>query len=103
MSRLITPRPAALGGMPYARRKALSKVCDLLYSDGAPPFGPQGMDAGLRAAAHLYNGSAAAHGGRNQAVYLHKDRQEHVRRIGVLDVERSQQERLTPYPWQTDT
>ncbi|MFD5316643.1 alpha-L-fucosidase [Streptomyces sp. NPDC127098] len=76
---------------------------DLLYSDGAPPFGPQGLDAGLRAAAHLYNTSAAANDGHNQAVYLHKDRQEHVRRIGVLDVERSQEERLTPYPWQTDT
>ncbi|GAB2886535.1 alpha-L-fucosidase [Streptomyces mayteni] len=76
---------------------------DLLYSDGPPPFGPQGFDAGLRAVARLYNSSAAAHGGENQAVYLHKDRQEQIRRIGVLDVERSQEERLTPYPWQTDT
>ncbi|MDT0347668.1 alpha-L-fucosidase [Streptomyces litchfieldiae] len=76
---------------------------DLLYSDGAPPFSPHGIDAGLRAAAHLYNTSAAAHGGENRAVYTHKDRQGHIRRIGVLDVERSQEERVMPYPWQTDT
>ncbi|GHA16850.1 alpha-L-fucosidase [Streptomyces purpurascens] len=76
---------------------------DLLYSDGAPPFGVHGMRAGLRAAAHLYNTSAARHGGRNQAVYTQKERWSEVRRIGVLDVERSQEPALSPVPWQTDT
>ncbi|MEO3756622.1 alpha-L-fucosidase [Streptomyces sp. B6B3] len=98
-------------GNPWWHRRWLELVTemvdryqpDLLYSDGAPPFGPHGVDAGLRAAAHLYNTSAAGHGGRNQAVYLHKDRQEHLRPIGVLDIERSQEERATPSPWQTDT
>jgi alpha-L-fucosidase len=76
---------------------------DLLYSDGPPPFSPNSMDPALQAVARLYNSSAAAHGGRNQAVYAQKDRQEHIRRIGVLDVERSQEDALKPYPWQTDT
>ncbi|MGY4923349.1 alpha-L-fucosidase [Streptomyces sp. 900105755] len=76
---------------------------DLLYSDGAPPFGVHGMEPGLRAAAHLYNTSAARHGGRNEAVYTHKERHAEVRRIGVLDVERSQESALSPVPWQTDT
>ncbi len=76
---------------------------DLLYSDGPPPFAPHGLDAGLRAVAHLYNTSAEAHGGENRAVYTHKDRQEQTRRIGVLDVERSQEERVVERPWQTDT
>ncbi|MBA2813286.1 alpha-L-fucosidase [Streptomyces sp. KM273126] len=76
---------------------------DLLYSDGAPPFGTAGMAPGLRAAAHLYNSSAARHDGSNQAVYTHKERHGEIRRIGVLDVERSQESSVSPVPWQTDT
>lgn len=76
---------------------------DFLYSDGAPPFGAYGMDAGLRAAAHLYNTSAARNSGRNEAVYAQKERHGQVRRIGVLDVERSQEPAVSPVPWQTDT
>ncbi|WP_435280479.1 alpha-L-fucosidase [Streptomyces koelreuteriae] len=93
-------------GNPWWRRRCLELVTEMidryqpdqLSSDGAPPFGQHGIDAGLRAAAHLYDTSAAAHGGVNRAVYTHKDRQEDVRRIGVLDVERSQEGHVMPHP-----
>ncbi len=76
---------------------------DLWYTDGSPPFFPHGVQPALTAAAHLYNTSSAAHGGRNQAIFAHKERQEHMRRIGVLDVERTQEPHVSPVPWQTDT
>ncbi|TDC73164.1 alpha-L-fucosidase [Streptomyces hainanensis] len=76
---------------------------DLLYTDGPPPFFPHGMQPALTATAHLYNTSAAAHDGRNQAVFAHKERHERLRGFGVLDVERSQEPRVSPVPWQTDT
>jgi alpha-L-fucosidase len=47
---------------------------DLLYSDGPLPFGEHGCEAGLAVVARLYNTSAAAHGGVNQAVYTQKGR-----------------------------
>jgi alpha-L-fucosidase len=72
---------------------------DLLYSDGGVPFG----DIGLALIAHLYNTSAARHGGQNQAVYTQKDRDPAVYRVGVLDIERSQLPDIQPEPWQTDT
>ena len=76
---------------------------DLLYSDGVLPFGEQGYEAGLAVVAHLYNTSAAAHGGVNQAVYNQKGRDEQLRSIGVLDIERSQEPGIVPFAWQTDT
>ena len=59
--------------------------------------------AGLNAVAHLYNTSAAANGGVNHAVYNQKDRRQDVYRIGILDIERSQESDIKPDPWQTDT
>lgn len=76
---------------------------DLLYSDGALPFDTHGYEAGLAAVAHLYNTSAALHDGVNQAIYNQKDRDPDVYRIGVLDIERSQEPDVMPEPWQTDT
>jgi alpha-L-fucosidase len=83
---------------------------DLLYSDGALPFGgPEsipGKDdayrAGLEAVAHLYNSSIAKHG-KNLAVYNQKDRRPEVYQVGVLDIEKSQLPDIRPEPWQTDT
>ena len=72
---------------------------DLLYSDGTVPFGQYGLGI----IAHLYNSSAALHGGVNQAVYNHKDRNPLVYKVGVLDIERGVQKDAFPYPWQTDT
>ena len=76
---------------------------DLLYSDGPLPFDEGSYGAGLAAVAHLYNTSAAMHGGVNQAVYNQKDRRREVYSVGVLDIERSQTPDIKPEPWQTDT
>lgn len=76
---------------------------DLLYSDGPLPFGDDRYDAGLLAVAHLYNASAARNGGVNRAVYNQKDRRQEIFSVGVLDIERSQEPEIRPYPWQTDT
>ncbi|MBT3380190.1 MAG: alpha-L-fucosidase [Lentisphaerae bacterium] len=83
---------------------------DLLYSDGALPFGvnhestPGDADfaAGLDAVAHFYNTSIRKHG-VNRAVYNQKDRRPEVYRVGVLDIEKSQLPGINPEPWQTDT
>ena len=86
---------------------------DLLYSDGALPFGSMhepdinipGDDAyrvGLEAVAYLYNTSIEKYG-ENRAVYNQKDRREEVYSIGVLDIEKSQLPDVFPHPWQTDT
>ncbi|MEO7717101.1 MAG: alpha-L-fucosidase [Capsulimonas sp.] len=72
---------------------------DLLYSDGGVPFG----EIGLGIVAHLYNTSAAVHGGVNRAVYNQKDTDPSVYTIGVLDVERGQLSDIAEHPWQTDT
>lgn len=76
---------------------------DLLYTDGHLPFDSDGYAAGAQAVAHLYNTSAAAHGGVNQAAYTQKTRDPKLVRIGVLDIERSQEPDIRPDPWQTDT
>jgi len=83
---------------------------DLLYSDGALPFGdnnasPQGspeFSHGLNAVAHLYNTSISKHG-ENRAVYNQKDRRPEIYTVGVLDIEKSQLPGINPEPWQTDT
>ncbi len=72
---------------------------DLLYSDGGVPFGQFGLDA----IAHLYNRSAAQHGGANQAVYTQKDSNVNVLSVGIFDIERSQRPDIFPFVWQTDT
>jgi len=51
----------------------------------------------------LYNTSAAAHSGVNQAVYNQKGRTAELAALGVLDVERSQEPEIRPFVWQTDT
>lgn len=83
---------------------------DLLYSDGALPFGhneeTKAGDAdymcGLKAVAHLYNTSIKKNGS-NLAVYNQKDRRPQIYNVGVLDIEKSQLSGINPEPWQTDT
>lgn len=78
---------------------------DLLYSDGAVPFGAVGRGM----VAHFYNTNMARHGGRLQAVYTLKDWRtrpghgDYVEGIGVQDVERGGLAAIKPSPWQTDT
>ena len=73
---------------------------DLLYTDGALPFGLSEQDGGigqssevykegLDIVAYLYNVSAKLHG-ENRAVYTQKDCRPDVHCVGVLDIEKSQ-------------
>ena len=73
---------------------------DMLYSDGGIPFGAYGQ----RIVAHLYNSSAALHGGVNHAVYTQKWLEpEGVTSIGALDIERGGADGIAGRPWQCDT
>lgn len=78
---------------------------DLLYSDGALPFGATGRSL----LAHYYNANQAQHGGKLDAVYCLKDWRakpghgDYVEGIGVQDVERGGLSGIKPEPWETDT
>jgi len=74
---------------------------DLLYSDGGLPFG----QVGRTLVSNFYNASIAAHGGKLEAVYNHKDigTGEFIPEAGVQDIERGVAEAIKPLPWQTDT
>jgi alpha-L-fucosidase len=74
---------------------------DLLYTDGGIPFGV----VGRRMLANYYNQNLAAHNGKLEAVYNHKDNGsgEFLRKAGVQDVERGVMPGINPEPWQTDT
>ena len=50
--------------------------------------------------AHLYNASAARHGGKVEVVYNCKQKSEGR---WVEDLERGIMPKIDPYPWQTDT
>ena len=83
---------------------------DLLYSDGALPFGllheespeSEAFHPGLEAVSYLYNRSIEKYG-ENRAVYTQKDRRPEIYQVGVLDIEKSQLPGVLPTPWQTDT
>lgn len=78
---------------------------DLLYTDGAVPYG----EVGRSVFAHYYNANMAWHGGKLEAVYNLKDMAprtdhgEYVDGIGVQDVERGTLRGIKDEPWQTDT
>jgi alpha-L-fucosidase len=94
---------------------------EVLYSDGALPFGdhwhagaqgttasdgPQGTGGayshGLEAVSLLYNASEKKHG-KNNAVYLQKDRRPEIFNVGIVDLEKSQLPGIAEKPWHTDT
>lgn len=70
---------------------------DLLYSDGAVPFG---NEVGRSMIAHFYNSNAARNGGKLEAVYNCK---QSSGGRWVEDLERGNMSRIDPHPWQTDT
>jgi len=72
---------------------------DLLYTDGAMPF----ESYGLHQVANLYNRSAARHGGRVEAIYNSKRKEDCTNGTCVLDVERGVVDKIWPTAWQTDT
>jgi len=88
---------------------------DLVYTDGSLPFGSHWHGAtgnadptdpaygpGLEAVSYLYNSSIKRHG-RNNAVYLQKDRRPEIHSIGICDIEKSQLSGIQEKPWHTDT
>lgn len=75
---------------------------DLLYTDGAVPFG----DYGLRLMAHFYNSNIRWHAGSLEAVYNMKNIKNHGEYhegTCVEDLERGALDYLKTDPWQTDT
>ena len=77
---------------------------DLLYTDGAVPFG----EVGRGLLAHYYNANMRQYGGALEAVYTLKkpnddEHGEYVEGIGVRDIERGVVDDIYPAPWQTDT
>lgn len=78
---------------------------DLVYTDGAVPFG----EVGRSLVAHFYNANLKRHEGRLEAVYNLKDwgrrgdTGEYVDGVGVQDVERGVLEKIKDEPWQIDT
>ncbi len=74
---------------------------DLVYFDDAGL--PMGDEYGLTIAAHIYNTSAKAHNGVNQAVITSKCLKDEQRKALVLDIERGKSDKIDPVPWQTDT
>jgi len=61
----------------------------------------RGAQYGLGIVAHMYNTGLAVNG--RQPVYAQKDKNVNVFSIGVLEIERSQEEEITEYYWNTDT
>lgn len=93
-------------------RKFYDRVIDLLdsykpdllyFDDGVLPLRAVSESYGLSIAAHLYNSSAAWHGGRNEAVMNTKGLDEQQRKCLVWDIERGVSSRVEPFVWQTDT
>jgi alpha-L-fucosidase len=72
---------------------------DLLYSDGQLPF----QNWGLNLLAHLYNTNAERNGGKTEAVYASKRKEDSDAGMCVLDRERGVLDEIWPHPWQTDT
>ncbi len=72
---------------------------DLLYTDGSIAFG----DFGYNELAELYNVSAGAHNGQNQAVFLGKSADQCNVGTCTLDRERAVGDEIRAEPWQTDT
>lgn len=72
---------------------------DLLYTDGAIPFDQYGLSL----VAHQFNTSAKIHGGKVEAVYNSKGREDCAEGACVLDLERGLVDKIWPDAWQTDT
>jgi alpha-L-fucosidase len=72
---------------------------DLLYTDGYLPF----EEYGLQVVSHLYNVSAARHGGVVEAVYNSKLDSDCAVGTCALDHERGVADAISVHPWQTDT
>jgi alpha-L-fucosidase len=73
---------------------------DLLYTDGGVPFG---NEVGRSMIAHLYNSSAARHGGKTENTEVIYTCKQESNGAWVQDLERGVMPGVRPHPWQTDT
>ena len=73
---------------------------DLLYTDGGVPFG---NEVGRSMIAHLYNASAARHGGKAENTEVIYTCKQESNGAWVQDLERGVMPGVRPHPWQTDT
>ncbi len=72
---------------------------DLMYTDGPIFFGHWGEAL----MAHYYNVIAKRHGGKVEAVWANKGKDDCVNGTCLLDLERGVVDRIWDEPWQTDT
>jgi alpha-L-fucosidase len=72
---------------------------DLMYTDGPIFFGEWGVSL----MAHHYNVNAGKQGGKVEAVWANKGKDDCVSGTCVLDLERGVVDRIWNDPWQTDT
>ncbi len=72
---------------------------DLLYNDGGMVF----PEVHYRLVSHLYNVNAKLHGGKVEAVYTSKGRNDSAIGTCVFDIERGVADNILANPWQTDT
>ena len=72
---------------------------DLMYTDGPIFFG----EWGAALTAHHYNVIAKKYGGKVEAVWANKGKDDCVNGTCVLDLERGVVDRIWDEPWQTDT
>ena len=72
---------------------------DLMYTDGPIFFG----DYGVALMAHHYNVVAKKYGGKEDAVWANKGKNDCVNGTCLLDLERGVVDRIWSEPWQTDT
>ncbi|HLJ51545.1 MAG TPA: alpha-L-fucosidase [Bryobacteraceae bacterium] len=72
---------------------------DLMYTDGPIFFG----NWGIALMAHHYNVIAGNHGGKVEAVWANKGKDDCVNGTCLLDLERGVVDRIWDDPWQTDT
>jgi alpha-L-fucosidase len=70
-----------------------------MYTDGPIFFGEWGVSL----MAHHYNRNAGKHGGKIEAVWANKGKDDCVNGTCVLDLERGVVDRIWDDPWQTDT
>jgi hypothetical protein len=76
------------GAVPQGR----AEQPDILYTDGPLPF----EEYGLSLVAHLYNDSARRHGGKVEAVYNSKLKEDCAEGTCVLDFERGLADAIAP-------
>lgn len=72
---------------------------DIIYQDGHIPFG----DRGLALVAHYYNRNMERRGGKLEAVYTSKRREDSLSGACVFDIERAVPDDIIAEPWQICT